>query len=129
MHESPELADYMAAVREEVCSRCIERLPGAPPCETKGKGCGIELHLPQLVEICHTTDSCLIDPYLDRLHNEICSGCDLRPTRQCPCPLDYLLPLAIAAIEAVDRRQSGRRAFGDVGGDSTRCLERGDEDS
>jgi len=104
-----EFDSYMTAIREEVCSRCIERLLAAPPCEPMGKNCGIELHLPKLVEICHTTDSCLIDPYVDRFHEEICAACDVRPTRQCPCPLDYLLPLAIEAVEAVDKRFSERQ--------------------
>jgi hypothetical protein len=97
---------YLAAVREEVCSRCIDCLPGVPPCEIKGERCCVEQYLSRLVEIYHTTDSCLIDPYRDRFHKEICAGCELRSTNPCPCPLYYLLSLAVEAIEAVDRRRS-----------------------
>ena len=102
MSEPAELDVYMAAIRAEVCSRCIERVPGAPPCDVQGKGCGIEQHLPKLVEICHSTSSCLVD-------------CELQPTHNCPCPMSYLLPLAVEAIEAVDRRLATVLASDDLG--------------
>jgi hypothetical protein len=102
------LDEYMAEVRERVCSHCIERPAGAPPCAPQGKRCGIELHLAEIVELSHQSRSGLLEPYRIRFHEDVCSHCANRPTPQCPCPLDYLLPLALEAIEAVDERHATR---------------------
>ena len=48
MNIQNDLEDYREALRCEVCSRCIERRPGGPPCAPLGKGCGIERHLPAI---------------------------------------------------------------------------------
>ncbi len=101
-----ELDAYMAAIREEVCSRCRERYSGAPPCDSQDLVCGIELYLPRLVDICHATDSCLIGPYMEKFHEEICATCDNQSTKDCPCPMQQFLPLAVRAIEAVDRQRN-----------------------
>ena len=105
MYTQAELDEYMAEIREQVCSRCIDRLPGAPPCAPKGKSCGIELHLAEIVQVAHAARSRAIDPYIDHFHNDVCSHCANRETNQCPCPLDPLLLLAIEAIETVDERR------------------------
>jgi hypothetical protein len=102
MHSPPHLQEYMAEIRAQACCHCIERLPGAPPCEQLGKHCGIEMHLPVLVQVAHAIRSGMIDPYIDCFHETICMTCPYRSTSECPCPLDYLLPLAIDAIETVD---------------------------
>ena len=106
MDSQSQLDEYRTQLREEVCSRCIERLPNAPPCGPLGKGCGIERHLSELVQICRTTDSALIDPYIEQLHNLICPNCEFKDTPSCPCPLDYLLQLAVEAVEKVERRRA-----------------------
>jgi hypothetical protein len=98
------LDEYMAEIREQVCSHCIERAPGGPPCGPRGKRCGIELHLPAVVEVAHSSRSRAIDPYIERFHADVCEHCANRVTSQCPCPLDPLLLLAIEAIETVDQR-------------------------
>jgi hypothetical protein len=104
MYTTAQLDEYMAEIREQVCSRCIDRPPGAPPCGPHGKRCGIELHLPEIVAVAHAARSRVIDPYIERFHNDVCTHCANRETSQCPCPLDPLLLLAIEAIEAVDER-------------------------
>ncbi|MFO0790787.1 MAG: hypothetical protein U0805_15125 [Pirellulales bacterium] len=100
-----DLADYRAQLRADVCSRCIERSSHVPQCGDAGGGCGIESHLAELVELCRTTDSARIDPYIDQLHGKICAYCDKQNAPCCPCPLDYLLALAIEAVETVERRR------------------------
>lgn len=107
-----ELREYQEALRAEVCSRCIERQPNAPPCAPLGKGCGIEQHLEELIELCRTTDSALIDPYIDKLHEAICPTCKDKDSPSCPCPLDYLLQLAIEAVEKVQQRQAEQQVSG-----------------
>lgn len=99
-----QLDEYRAALRADVCSHCIERLPKAPPCAPLGKGCGIEQHLEALVTLCRTTDSALIDPYIEKLHDLVCPTCNDKTS--CPCPLDYLLQLAVESVEKVERRRA-----------------------
>ncbi len=103
-----EFDEYVTELREGVCSRCIARLPGCPPCSPHGVGCGIERHVPQLVEICRTTDNVQMGPYIDQLHDTICKDCEYRDKPSCPCPLDYLLQLAVEAVERVERRRANR---------------------
>lgn len=109
MSAATDYEEYMAEIRQQVCSHCIERLPGGPPCEPLGKRCGIELHLPQLIDVVHGVHSVKIDPYQDNFHDQICTFCANKPTSQCPCPLDYLLTLAVRAIETVDQRRAARQ--------------------
>jgi hypothetical protein len=104
------LVDYAAEMREQVCTCCICRQPGGPPCDAIGVDCGVEQHLQQLIDICRSVDSPLIDPYMDRLRDEICADCAFRERPECPCPLKYLLPLAVGAVETVEER---RRLLGD----------------
>jgi len=103
-----DLEEYRAELQAGVCSHCIERRTGAPPCAPLGKGCGIERHLPALVELCRSTNSALIDPYIDKLHYTICAECEYKDKSVCPCPLDYLLQLAVEAIERVEDRRATR---------------------
>jgi hypothetical protein len=102
---SIELDEYLAELREQVCGHCIVRREGAPPCHPLGVGCGIEQHLERLVEVCRTVVSSQMDPYIEHLHADICAGCELRDTSNCPCPLAYLLPLAVTAVETVELRR------------------------
>ncbi len=104
MFTQAELSEYLAEIREQVCRHCIDRPPGGPPCAPLGKQCGIEVHLEEIVELAHATRSRIIDPYIERFHEDVCSHCANRTTRHCPCPLDPLLTLAIQAVETVDER-------------------------
>ena len=106
MYEGTEFEEYMAEIREQVCTHCIERPPHGPPCAPLGKRCGIELNLPGLVKAVQEVRSGNIDPYIDKFHEDVCTFCPNRPTNQCPCPLDYLLTLAVQAIETVDERHA-----------------------
>ena len=106
METKTDCSDYLAELRDNVCSHCIEREPGGTPCAPRGKACGIELHIPELVEICRTTDSVQMETYIQQLHDKICADCAYRDAPSCPCPLDYLLQLAVEAIENVERRSA-----------------------
>jgi hypothetical protein len=99
-----ELDDYLNEIRQEVCSKCVERPPGGPPCLPLGKVCGVELHLPRLVEAVREVHSELIEPYLDNNRKKICESCAFLHTGHCPCPMDSLAVLVVEAIETVDAR-------------------------
>jgi hypothetical protein len=99
-----QVQEYLDEIREQVCSRCIEKPPGGPPCEPLGKVCGLELHLPDFVKAVHEVDSRFIAPYQEHNRCAICAGCEHQGASCCPCPMDYLLVLAVQAIETVDER-------------------------
>jgi len=113
MYTEAELQEYLAEIREQVCSRCIERPPGGPPCAPLGKQCGVELHLPLFVEAVHQVDSPGIGPYVENLRHRVCSHCANQNAEgfclarvERLCPLDYLLPLIVQSIETVDQRHA-----------------------
>jgi hypothetical protein len=103
-----ELQEYFEEMRQHVCTRCVERPAGGPPCAPLGKNCGVEMHLPQLVESIRSVHSDAIEPYLEHNRRDICAHCDYLHSSICPCPMDYLSVLVVEAVEAVDRRRRER---------------------
>jgi hypothetical protein len=70
-----------------------------------GKKCGVELHLPELVDAIHEVPrSDLIAPYLESNEQKVCQFCAYTGSEICPCPLRYLAVLIVEAVEAVDQR-------------------------
>ena len=110
MYTEEQLTEYMDEIRKEVCGRCIERPRGGPPCAPLGKRCGVELNLPLIVDAVHAKYSERMELYTENFHEMVCTNCSNRPTEQCPCPMEYLLILAVQAIEAVDERQQAQAA-------------------
>jgi hypothetical protein len=100
----PDTTEYLAEIRKRVCSRCVERPPGGPPCLPLGKNCGVELHLPQLIDSIHEVRSSLLQPYLEHNRHNICEKCAFLGSSICPCPMDYLAVLIVDAVESVDAR-------------------------
>jgi hypothetical protein len=105
MVSDTELNEYLEEIRTQVCSHCIERPPGGPPCTPLGKVCGVELHLAQLIEAVREVKSGLLAPYLEKNEQRICSICAHHSnTSLCPCPLRDLAALIVEAVETVDQR-------------------------
>jgi len=100
-----ELSEYLDEIRKDVCSHCVERPPEGPPCAPLGKQCGIEMHLPAIIDSVHGVRSDLIEPYLHTNRKQICEKCTLLHSSICPCPMDYLSVLLVEAVETVDRRR------------------------
>ena len=105
-----EIQEYLDEIRKQVCSRCVERPPGGPPCAPLGKECGIETHLSQLIDSIHEVNSDYISRYLAHNREKICQDCALLNTDVCPCPLHYLAVLIVEAVETVDERRRERAA-------------------
>lgn len=103
-----EMSEYLDEIRREVCSHCVERPRGGPPCAPLGKSCGIELHLPELIESIRQVHSPTIAPYLDHNRTGICSHCAFLHSSNCRCPMDYLSVLLVEAVETVDQRRKLR---------------------
>lgn len=104
MYSAPMLEEYLAEIRKRVCSRCVERPPGGPPCLPLGKICGVEMHLQAYLQAIHGASSPVIGPYLDNIHSDVCSHCSLLGSDSCPCPMEYLIGLLVEAVETVDQR-------------------------
>jgi hypothetical protein len=112
-----DLNEYLDEIRQYVCSRCVERPPGGPPCVPLGKQCGIEMHLPKLIAAVREVHSPWIVPYLEQNRKLICQSCPALHSSDCPCPMDYLAVLLVEAIEAVEeRREQAARAKAQVCG-------------
>ncbi|HYT92053.1 MAG TPA: hypothetical protein VEL76_25280 [Gemmataceae bacterium] len=103
-----ELQEYLDEMRRHVCARCVERPEGGPPCAPLGKNCGLEMHLPRLVESIRSIHSDLVEPYLEHNRRDICAHCAFLHSDICPCPMDYLSVLVVEAVEAVDERRRER---------------------
>lgn len=106
MTTATHLDEYLDEIRSQVCANCVERPPGGPPCEPLGKMCGVERHLPDLIEAIHDVHSVSIVPYWDSNQRQICDHCSFRHSSMCPCPMDYLLVLIVEAVETVDARHA-----------------------
>lgn len=121
MIAAPVLEEYLEEIRKEVCSRCVTKPNAGPPCAPLGKDCGVELHLPELIESIRQVHSPLIDPYRERNRNEICAHCSFLHSSICPCPMDYLSVLLVQAVETVDerRRQRGEDPVPECGAPNT----------
>jgi hypothetical protein len=107
MATAAELTEYLDEIRTQVCTHCVERPPGGPPCAPLGKQCGIEMHLPALIDAIHGVNSASIVPYLDNNRRTICEHCTRLHASDCPCPMDYLAVLLVQAVETVDARRAG----------------------
>jgi hypothetical protein len=111
MYPEAALQEYLVEIRKQVCMRCIGRPPGGPPCAPLGMQCGVELYLPLFLEAIHQVDSPSMEPYEDTLRRRVCSQCVNQNARgfclarvERTCPLNYLFPLVVQAVETVDER-------------------------
>ncbi|MBM3996575.1 MAG: hypothetical protein FJ303_20840 [Planctomycetes bacterium] len=108
MMNKAEYGEYLNEIRNEVCSRCVEKPEGGPPCAPLGKICGVELHLGELVDAVHGVHSDRIEPYLDHNRADICQSCAFLHSEHCPCPMDTLAVLVVEAVETIDARRAQR---------------------
>ena len=125
------LEEYLAEIRKEVCSRCVERPEAGPPCSPLGKVCGVEQHLPELVSAVRDVHSDWMGPYLDGTRQNVCRDCSYQHHDCCPCPMDSLALLVVSAVEAVDERHALRQHESDLienippaGDDATESVSR-----
>jgi hypothetical protein len=110
MVSQAQLNEYLDEIRKQVCSRCVERPPGGPPCAPLGKVCGIEAHLAEIIDSIHENNSGLIKPYLETNRKHVCQECTFLHSSTCPCPMDYLVVLLVEAVETVDARRAQEAA-------------------
>jgi hypothetical protein len=101
-------AEYLAEVRERVCSHCPHRVPDGPPYRPECRCCGVELQLPHIVESIRDAGGALseFDEAPDR--NTVCARCHCLGGGCCPCPVAPLSALLVRAVLAVEERREQR---------------------
>jgi hypothetical protein len=99
---------YRDAIRERVCSVCIDQKDDGA-CGLATRLCAIERHLPRLAAVLSRIDSPRMDEYDAAVRAEICPGCPQQDADgRCAvraasdCALLTYLPLVLDAIESVN---------------------------
>ncbi len=103
MYAETLLEEYRSEIRGRVCTHCLHRPSGGPPCAALGRRCRIEVDLPRLIDTVHHVRSESTLPYIDDFHDHVCMHC---ANGDCPCPLQFLLGPVVQAIDAVDQRRA-----------------------
>ena len=102
----PRVEELEAIVRTRLCSVCTKRT-GEGSCGSEDPGrCSLFELFPLVAQAIMATESDDIQPYVDAIHENVCSVCvDQRLDGTCPqreqasCALDAYLPQVIEAIE------------------------------
>lgn len=99
---------YWDAIRRKVCSVCLDQADDGSCGLTKGRICGIEAHLPRVVEAILSIESDRMDEYVDAIRAQVCARCEnqdatgyCRYREKGECALDTYLYLVVEAIEDV----------------------------
>lgn len=106
MYDQYAHAQYLEAIRQRVCAKCIDRTPSGICVAGRYEDCALIQFLPQIVKVVTETRSDRIDDYISALRNEVCSECkNQSPEGICQVrdeiefALDRYYPLVIEAIE------------------------------
>ena len=100
---------YIEAVRQNICSICVDSNEKGGCTLNKDEICAIELYLPQIVEVVHNTNSEYVDDHYKNLKDTICADCKTRDTEgycflkdDANCSLDRYFPIIVETIQKVD---------------------------
>jgi len=98
---------YLDALRRRVCSVCLDQRNDGT-CGLTQRTCGIEAHLPLLVEALLSVESNRMDEYEAAIKARVCSVCDQQDAagvchnrQEARCALWSYLPLVLEAVEEV----------------------------
>ncbi len=103
-----QYAEYLAEIRERVCSHCPHRSPDGPPYCRECHGCGVELQLAALVESVRDATGVLCGFDESPPRETVCARCQCLDGGCCPCALAPLSALIVRAVFAVEERREQR---------------------
>jgi hypothetical protein len=94
-------------IRDTICRACIYEQPGgACSLEAGGADCPIIARIDRIIDIVRSTNAKTIDPYVDRLRENICAECrEQAPDGRCilreraECALDDYFVLLVDLVE------------------------------
>ncbi|MCX6151896.1 MAG: hypothetical protein NTX22_15330 [Ignavibacteriales bacterium] len=101
---------YKKAIRENVCSVCVDSSDSGECTLTEIEICAVEKFLPQIVKVVHSIQSDDVFDYVDLLRKNVCvycraqdeiNNCYLREDAN--CSLDRYFPLIVETIQKVDK--------------------------
>jgi hypothetical protein len=101
-----------AALRDTVCSVCLDCVDDGSCGLSGGRACGLEAHLPRILEVVETGPSSGMDEFRQR----VCVVCEQDAQGVCrlrndgACALDAYLPLVVEAIAEAQRTLKERPA-------------------
>jgi hypothetical protein len=101
-------------LRSRICPSCVRYTADHQCSLPADRPCVIFEALPTIAGVVQTVSSDRIDPYIDRIREDLCSVCHEDEHGRCPlrdnldCALDCYLPLVVDEIEAaMSRSRSG----------------------
>jgi hypothetical protein len=106
-----------AALRGSVCAVCLDRNDEGSCGLSGGLACGLEAHLPRILEVVETVRSSRMDEYVAAIHQHVCVACvvceqgaqgECRLRNDGACTLDAYLPLVVKAIAEAQRTLNER---------------------
>ena len=106
----PDLELYREALKQRVCSYCVDRNDDGSCGLEGGRPCAIDLHFPHIVKAVEKVKSDKLDDYARSIAETVCAQCPNEDEGgQCSfrsnfdCALDTLTYLVVEAIEEVDQ--------------------------
>ncbi len=103
-----KLNAYEQAVKQYVCSRCIDFGEDGACHSSDPEGCAVFRFLPELIDIAAKIQDQRISHYLHCVRQEVCAYCrNQHPGEKCSvrdsldCALDRYLPMILDALEHV----------------------------
>jgi hypothetical protein len=100
---------YFKAIKQNVCSICIDSNEKGACTLTQQETCAVELYFPLIVEIIRGIQSENIDEYRSKIHETICIGCRAQDESgncylhdDANCSLDRYLPIIVETIKKVE---------------------------
>lgn len=107
--ESKFMDKYLKAIKQNVCSICIDSKENGACTLAKHETCAIEFYFPQILEIILETKSDYIHEYQSKIHDLICVNCRAQDEKgncylheDANCALDRYLPLIVETIKKVE---------------------------
>lgn len=100
---------YIKAIRENICSICVDSNEAGDCKLTEKEICAVEMFFPQILDIVKKIDTDDFDVYAKALKEEVCMKCRASEDGQycylredSNCALDRYFPLIIEVIQKVD---------------------------
>jgi hypothetical protein len=100
---------YLKAVKQNVCSICVDSNELGGCTLTSKETCAVELYLPQIVEIVNNSTHDNLQTIHNRLHDTICGHCRNEENGKCflrddaNCSLDRYFNLIIETIQKASK--------------------------
>lgn len=106
-----------ATIRARVCAACTDRTSDALCLLEDPNHCALFQLFPLVVQAVLATESAELEPYVNAIHEHVCSVCvDQQIDGACPrrgqgCSLDAYLPQIVDAIEEVTGKHFDRKSL------------------